>query len=101
MTMITRIFRVRINPDLREEFELKFADISVHAVQSQDGFLSVQIGKPTKWTPDEYVMITQWVDEDSLKKFVGESWEQAHIPQGMDKFIRQCWLHHFEDYGNS
>ncbi len=46
--MITRIFRVRIDPALRDDFEHKFADVSVRAVESQDGFISVQIGNPTK-----------------------------------------------------
>jgi len=96
--MITRIFRVRIDPSFRVEFESKFSDISVKAVESQKGFLSVEIGKPTNWTPDEYVMITHWKDEESLRNFVGESWNEAHIPEGMGQFAQECWVHHYYDY---
>ena len=46
--MITRIFRVKIDPSLREEFESRFSSISIDAVQKQKGFISVEIGKPTK-----------------------------------------------------
>jgi heme-degrading monooxygenase HmoA len=96
--MITRIFRARIKPELRADFELKFADISIQAVKSQQGNLAVEIGKPTIWAPDEYVMISRWEDEESLRNFVGENWAEAHIPKGMEKFIRECWLHHYTDY---
>ena len=57
--MITRIFRVQINSEKRMEFEAKFADISVKAVESQEGFLSVEIGKPSKWNPDEYLRLVK------------------------------------------
>lgn len=98
--MITRIFRVRIDPENRQEFESKFSDISVKAVESQIGFLSVEIGKPTKWSPDEYVMISRWEDEESLRLFAGESWNEAHIPAGMEQFVVACWVHHFYGYGD-
>ena len=96
--MITRIFRVVIHPEFREEFEAKFAEISVKAVEECTGHISVSIGKPTKWSPDEYVMISEWEDESALKNFAGESWSKAFIPPGMEKFLVECWVHHYEDY---
>jgi heme-degrading monooxygenase HmoA len=96
--MITRIFRVRIDPLKRAEFEADFATISVDAVTSQRGFISVEVGKPTHWTPDEYAMITRWSDEQSLRDFVGESWNEAHIPEGMEGYVQECWVHHYKDY---
>ena len=50
--VITRIFRVHIDPAKRSEFEAKFATISVKAVRSQNRFIAVEIGKAAKWTPD-------------------------------------------------
>ncbi|GMR07962.1 MAG: hypothetical protein BMS9Abin26_0967 [Gammaproteobacteria bacterium] len=96
--MIIRIFRVRIDPALRDEFEAKFADISIRAVEAADGFISVEIGKPSVWAPDEYVMISRWQNEEALRKFAGDSWNQAHIPSGMEKFIMKCWVHHYESF---
>ena len=55
---ITKVFRVRIETELREEFEEKLADISVRKVQRAPGMVSVSILKPTRWSPDEYAMIT-------------------------------------------
>ncbi|MBL4867535.1 MAG: antibiotic biosynthesis monooxygenase [Pseudomonadales bacterium] len=99
--MITRIFRVKIYPELREEFEPKFSSVSVQAVLTQSGFVSVNIGKPTKWDPDEYVMISQWENEASLVKFVGESWNEAYIPEGMERYVKECWVHHYNDFNSA
>jgi heme oxygenase (mycobilin-producing) len=68
---ITRIFRVRITPELRAEFEEKFASISVSAVNHAPGAVSVTIHKPTKWAPYEYSIISQWESEEALKSFAG------------------------------
>ena len=94
--MITRIFRVRVPEHLHHEFEMKFSTISVNAVTSQPGLISVSLGKPTAWTPDEYVMMTTWEDEQSLREFAGENWSQAVIPEGMEKFVMECWVHHYQ-----
>jgi len=77
---ITRIFRVRIAPELRSEFEEKFSSVSVHTVNEARGLISVSILKPTKWAPDEYAMISQWENEAVLKAFAGEEWKRAVIP---------------------
>ncbi len=92
---ITRVFRVQIDTELREEFEEKFADISVSTVQQAAGMISVSILKPTKWSPDEYAMITQWIDEESLKSFAGNNWNRAIIPIGMEKFVEKCSVEHY------
>ena len=96
--MITRIFRVQIYPDLRDEFEAKFADISVKAVQAIKGFNRVSIGKPTKFSPNEYVMISEWKDEQALINFAGSDWNRAVIPQGMEKFVASCSVHHYQNW---
>ncbi len=93
--MIIRIFRVRIYPEFREEFEGQFQKVSVQAVDGRDGFLSASIGKPSEWAPDEYVMISKWRDQKAIMDFSGETWNQPHIPQGMGKFMAECWLHHY------
>ena len=93
---ITRIFRVRIRPELRPEFEEKFSSVSVRTVDEAPGFLAVSILKPTKWAPDEYAMISQWENEAALKAFAGEQWNHAVIPLAMEKFVVECWVHHYE-----
>lgn len=96
--MITRIFRVQINPKLRMAFENDFHELSLPIVKSHNGLVSVYIGKPTKWSPDEYVMISRWKRVEDIEGFAGKDWSQAMIPPGMEKYVVQCWVHHFEDF---
>lgn len=93
--MITRIYRVRINPDLRQEFEPLFQTVARASVADCAGCLQVTVGGPSSDTPDEYAMISVWDGEESLRKFIGSDWTVAHIPPGMEKFVDTCWLHHF------
>jgi quinol monooxygenase YgiN len=87
---ITRIFRVRIDSDLRQEFEEKFSSISVNAVNEAYGFISASIHKPTKWAPDEYAMISECENKAALKAFSAGEWSRAVIPQGIEKFVVEC-----------
>ncbi len=94
--MITRIYRVRIHTELRDEFEPLFQTVALGSVTKFAGCARVVIGGPAKGTPDEYAMITEWTDADALTEFAGEEWSVAHIPPGMEKFVQECWVHHFE-----
>lgn len=96
--MITRIFRVKIVPVLRAEFEAKFASVSIHALEAQQGFRRVAIHRPAKWAPDEYAMISEWENEASLIRFAGENWQQAVIPEGMERYVERCWVHHYGEW---
>ena len=94
--MITRLFRVRIHANMRDMFEKAFEEISLPQVQAQAGLLAASFGKPSQWTPYEYVLITQWKDIESLEAFVGKQWNKAIIPKEMQKYVDQCWVHHYE-----
>jgi heme oxygenase (mycobilin-producing) len=95
---ITRIFRVRIAPARREEFETKFTSISMPSVTQAKGVISVSIHKPTKWAPDEYAMFSQWEDEAALAAFAGEDWSRPKIPRGMESLVEECWVHHYRSW---
>ncbi len=96
--MITRIFRVKVPASLHSEFEAKFLSVSVPYVQAAQGIVSVSVGRPTKWAPDEYVMISVWASEKALQAFAGESWNRAVIPSGMENYVSECWVHHYENF---
>ena len=95
--MITRIFRAKVPPPLHDEFEEKFKAVSVPMVKSYKGLLSLSIMGPTQWNPKEFVMISVWQDEKALEAFAGKEWDQARIPPGMEKYISQCWVDHYEN----
>lgn len=93
--MIIRIFRAAIPKRLHEEFERKFVEISVPVVKDSNGLISLEIAKPTKWKPNEFVMISRWEKEEDLIKFAGSKWNEAHIPEGMEKYIDNCTVDHY------
>ncbi len=96
--MITRIFRVSVPKSLHHEFEKNFLSVSVPYVKAQPGFISVVVGKPTSWEPEEYVMISVWDSEADVAAFAGKNWNRAVIPQGMEKYVSKCWVHHYENF---
>ena len=96
--MITRIFRARVPLALHAEFEQKFRSVSVPFVQAQAGLVSVMVGRPTQWAPEEYVLVSVWRSEADIAAFAGESWNRAVIPHGMEKYISECWVHHYENF---
>jgi len=93
--MISRIYRVRIKADLRDEFEPLFKTVARNSVARFAGCRNVVVGGPSPLTPDEYAMISDWDSEQSLSAFAGPDWSVAHIPEGMEKFVIACWVHHF------
>jgi heme oxygenase (mycobilin-producing) len=94
--MIIRIFEVTIHPEFREEFERDFNTISVDTVNNHQGLISYSIGGPTKWNPDSYAMVTCWKDEDSLIAFAGKEWNQAIIPEQMQRYPKAFRVAHFD-----
>jgi len=94
--MIIRIFKAIVPLEKHLEFEQKFREISVPLVQHSQGLLSVEIGKPGAVNPDEFVMISIWDKVESLIKFAGDQWNVPHIPKGMEVFIAECSVAHYE-----
>lgn len=94
--MITRIYRVQIKPDLRDAFEPLFQTVARGSVAGVAGCTDVIVGGPTADTPDEYAMISHWSDAQSLTDFIGSDWSKVHIPDGMERFVVACWVHHFQ-----
>lgn len=93
--MIIRIFQVTIHPEYRDDFERDFNTVSVDTVKNHKGLISCHIAGPTKWNPDDYVMVTHWEDEESLVAFAGENWNQAIIPPRMRKYPKTFHVAHY------
>ncbi|MFS4449006.1 antibiotic biosynthesis monooxygenase family protein [Maribacter sp. 2307UL18-2] len=95
--MIIRIFKAIIPEELHGEFEMKFKEISVPAVENYNGLISLEIAKPTKWYPNEFIMISRWDKEEDLIEFAGHNWNKAHIPTGMGIYIDSCSVDHYHE----
>lgn len=78
---------------LHQEFEQNFVAVSIPYVKSQPGLISVAVGRPTRWVPDEHVMITVWRSETDLVHFAGENWNRAVIQKVWRNTSRSAgWL---------
>ena len=95
--MIIRVFQVSINPEYRDEFEHDFKTISIDTVKQHKGMISCHIGGPTKWNPNDYVMLTIWENESSLEEFAGAEWNKAIIPTKMKKYPRSYKVAHYKN----
>ena len=96
--MIIRIFRVQVPRSLHQEFEQQFIAISVPYVQKFPWLISVFLGKPIVEDSEEYLMITHWKSLQTLQDFAGKKWQQAVIPEGMEKYVQECWVHHYQSF---
>jgi len=94
--MIIRVFRASVQKGLQKEFEEKFIEISAPMVKSHAGLVSLMCGRPTKYNPNEFIVTTVWESEDMLKDFAGDIWNEAVIPDGMEKYFSSCSLDHYE-----
>lgn len=95
---ITRVFRVQIHAELRSDFEPKFQTLSQDLVKRAHGCIYHVILKPTKWTPDEYAMISEWESEDDLIAFAGENWSESVIPPEMEQFAKNHSVSHYDSW---
>lgn len=80
MTM-KRICKMSIDPHKRAACERAFSTISVSALNKKKSLVSLEIGKPTKSNPNDYIMISNGQDEASSITCVGEHGNEAVIPQ--------------------
>ncbi|VAW13646.1 hypothetical protein MNBD_BACTEROID01-546 [hydrothermal vent metagenome] len=99
--MIVRIFKAWINRGLKEDFEKDFIQISIPLVKAQKGLVSFSAGKVIGRDKDEYVLITTWENQNALVAFCGEAWDKAVIPHGMEKYIKECRVTHFEQFNEA
>jgi len=95
---VVRIFIVKIYPEMREEYEDMFINVAVPYVSERNGVIEVWPGKPTKEGSFEYLFYSTWESLDAIIDFVGPDYEKATIPPGMEKFVIDCWVHHYQAF---
>lgn len=77
--MIMRIFQVTTQPGKEAEFGKFFHETAIPLMKRTEGLVDVFPGAPRTDSPTEFCMVMLWKDLDSLKAFVGEDYQNAHI----------------------
>lgn len=93
--MIIRVFQVTTHDGKQADFERFFRETAAPHVRSQQGLVSLHMGKPLPSTPCDFVMVMLWKDLASVKQFAGDSWQQAVILEEERDLIRDVSVHHF------
>lgn len=93
--MILRVYKVTVPEDLHPEFEVKFKAVAAMLLTEYEGLLAVEIARPSEWKPLEFMMMSKWETVAHIKKMAGENWNEAHIPDHMQKYAMAHSLDHY------
>jgi heme-degrading monooxygenase HmoA len=94
--MIIRIFRPTIHPGKEAEFESFLRDTAIPLVSQQSGIVAQHVGKPRHASSTEFVYVTVWEDEESIRAFTGESWQEAVITPEEEDLLKETWIKHYD-----
>jgi heme-degrading monooxygenase HmoA len=94
--MIIRVFRPTIHPGKEAEFESFLRDTAIPLVSRQSGIVAQHVGKPRDASSTEFVYVTVWEDEESIRAFAGESWREAVITPEEELLLKETWIQHYD-----
>jgi quinol monooxygenase YgiN len=94
--MIMRIFQVTTRPGKEQEFSRFFHETAIPLMKGTPGIVSVLPGAPRADTPREFSFVMVWKDLDSLKAFVGEDYQSAHIDPAEAELVEKRSIKHYD-----
>ncbi len=94
--MIIRVYRVTVRPGAEEAYERIVAEEAVPLMEKHDGLLNLQIGRPRPESPGEYVMVSTWLDQESMERFTGPRWHEPVVLPGEEPLIKSASVSHYE-----
>lgn len=97
--MIVRIFRVRVLEGKSDEWQQKVEAHSIPWMREQEGVIAFYPGKPVDDASREYSMTSIWKDVDSIRRAVGEDWQQAVLLADEAEIVESIEMHHYQTFG--
>ena len=94
--MIVRVFRPTIHPGKEDEFETFLRDTAVPLVSEQAGLVAQHVAGPRDSSSTEFLYVTVWEDEASIRAFAGERWQEAVIAPEEEHLLKDTWIGHYE-----
>ena len=94
--MIIRVFRVTVRPGAGDAYERLIGEKAVPLMEKCDGLVNLQIGRPRPETPGQYVMVSTWLDQESMERFTGPGWREPFILDGERELVAESSVSHFE-----
>jgi len=97
--MIMRVFQVTTHPGKEIEFGKFFHETAIPLMKRTPGLSAVYPGAPRPESPNEFCMVMVWEDLESLKAFVGEDYQSAHIHPDEAELVAARAIKHYEAVG--
>lgn len=97
--MIFRIFRVCIQQGKLDEWRQKVEEHSNPWMCRQDGLIAFYPGKQMDEESNEYSMTSVWEDVESIRRAVGEDWQQAVLLADEADIVEAVEMHHYRTFG--
>ena len=94
--MIIRVFRPTSRPGKEIECESFLRETAIPLVSGQSGLISQHVGKPRDSSSTEFVYVTVWEDEESIRAFAGDRWQEAVITPDEEHLLKDTWIGHYE-----
>jgi heme-degrading monooxygenase HmoA len=94
--MIMRVFQVSTHPGKEAEYERFFHETAIPLMKGTSGIVSVSPGAPRPESPTEFCFVMVWDSLESLKAFVGEDYQSAHVHPDEARLVRSRTIHHYD-----
>jgi heme-degrading monooxygenase HmoA len=94
--MIMRIFQVVTRPGKAEEFGKFFHETAIPLMKGTKGIVQVLPGAPRTDSPREFSFVMIWDSLDSLKAFVGDDYQIAHVEPAEAELVESRTIKHYD-----
>lgn len=94
--MIMRVFQVTTHKGREAEFARFFHETAIPLMRRTPGLVAILPGAPRPESPGEFCMVMTWQDLASLKAFVGEDYESAHVHPDEAELVAARAVRHYE-----
>lgn len=95
--MIIRVFRARLKPGKRAEYERLCRLGTFPVMRRQAGCLTVSIAEPKSLQSREFIVVSVWRSLDDLRAFVGETWREVIILPGEADLLEVARVEHYDE----
>lgn len=90
------MFRARTRPGLAEAFEERARALGFDRMSNTPGLHAWIGGKPLDDDDRDFVMVTLWEDEESLRTYAGENWKRIDLPAEERAMLESLSVEHFD-----
>lgn len=94
--MLMRIFQVTTRPGKEEEFGTFFHETAIPLMKGTPGIVQVLPGAPRSDSPREFSFVMIWKDLASLKAFVGDDYQSAHVDPVEAELVESRTIKHYD-----